>query len=135
MIISSIVNRLNEVFGLTVYTESVEQGFKEPCFFVSRFNTTHKLFLGRRYYDTNQFCINFFPNEGDEREHCDSVAHKLFICLEWLNYGEDLIRGVNMKYDVLDNVLNFYVDYNLFSYRAIDIDNMADVSHKLYAKE
>ena len=58
-IIEGISISLNAEFGdnYTTYTESVEQGLKEPCFFVFCINPTNRVFLGKRYFKTNQMCI------------------------------------------------------------------------------
>ena len=50
-IIEGISISLNAEFGdnYTTYTESVEQGLKEPCFFVFCINPTNRVFLGKRY--------------------------------------------------------------------------------------
>ena len=49
-IIRAISVSLNNEFGdnYTIYTETVEQGLKEPCFFISCINPTNNLFLGKR---------------------------------------------------------------------------------------
>ena len=46
-IIESISISLNAEFGdeYTTYTESVEQGLNEPCFFVFCINPTNRVFL------------------------------------------------------------------------------------------
>ena len=49
-IIEGISIAINTEFGerYTIYTESVEQGLKEPCFFISCLNPTSKVFLGEQ---------------------------------------------------------------------------------------
>ena len=66
-IIESISISLNAEFGdeYTTYTESVEQGLNEPCFFVFCINPTDRLFLGKRYFRENQFCLQYFPADKD----------------------------------------------------------------------
>lgn len=83
-IIESISISLNAEFGdeYTTYTESVEQGLNEPCFFVFCINPTNRVFLGKRYFRENQFCIQYFPADKDRaKEECNAVAERLFHAL------------------------------------------------------
>ena len=108
----------------TIYTESVEQGLKEPCFFISCLNPTSKVFLGERYFRTNQMCIQYIPtNASAEKEECNAVVERLFNCLEYITVGEDLIRGSKMSSEIVDGVLNFFVNYNLFTLRLKNKDD------------
>ena len=135
-IIDGISISINSEFGNTyeIYTESIKQGFREPCFFIYNFNSTNNVFLGRRYFRENQFCINYFPNKGNENMECHEVAEKLYKCLEWINTNGDLLRGSGMKYDILDSVLNFYVNYNLFEYKTQDFIPMGDLTININSK-
>lgn len=69
-LIDSISIAINSEFGdeYEIYTESIKQGFSEPCFFIYNFNSTNDVFLGKRYFRENQFCINYFPNKGNENK-------------------------------------------------------------------
>lgn len=136
-LIDSISIAINSEFGdeYEIYTESIKQGFNEPCFFIYNFNSTNDLFLGKRYFRENQFCINYFPNKGNENKECHSVAERLYKCLEWLNAQGDLLRGTGLKHDILDGVLNFYVNYNAFYHKTEDTIPMGNISQRLNVKE
>lgn len=136
-ITESISISLNAEFGdeYTTYTESVEQGLNEPCFFVFCINPTNRLFLGKRYFRENQFCIQYFPADADrEREECNAVAERLFSCLEYITVTGDLERGTKMKYEVVDGVLNFFVNYDLFVYKVETADAMEEISENVTVK-
>lgn len=122
-IIKALSISLNKEFGdeYTNYIEEVKQGLKEPCFFVSCINPTVKLFLDKRYFRKNQFCIQYFPkNNNRKKEECNDVAERLFLCLELITVNGDLVRGTGMKYEIVDGVLNFFVNYNIFVYRVTE---------------
>lgn len=136
-IIETISISLNAEFGndYTTYTESVEQGLNEPCFFVSCINPTNRLFLGKRYFRENQFCIQYFPaDKGRVKEECNAVAERLYFCLECIDVSGDLVRGTKMKYEVVDEVLNFFVNYDLFVYKAEKSEAMTEISEKVTVK-
>lgn len=117
-IIEAISISLNEEFGddYETHMEEIKQGLKEPCFFVTCLNPTTELFLGKRYFRTNQFCIQYFPETNEKQRECNGVAERMLQCLEYITiYGEDKpIMGTKMKYEVVDGVLNFFVNYDCF---------------------
>mgnify|MGYP003271508679 FL=1 len=117
-IIEAISISLNEEFGdgYETHMEEIKQGLKEPCFFITCLNPTTELFLGKRYFRTNQFCIRYFPETNEKQRECNGVAERMWQCLEYITiYGEDKpIMGTKMKYEVVDGVLNFFVNYDCF---------------------
>lgn len=126
-IIEAISISLNADFGdgYTVYTENEEQGLKEPCFFVSCINPTNNLYRDRRYFRQNQFCIQFFPADRNrEKAECNDTAARLFECLETITVDGDLMRGDKMEYQIVDGVLNFFVNYDCFVLKKYECDPM-----------
>lgn len=117
-IIEAISISLNEEFGdgYETHMEEIKQGLKEPCFFITCLNPTTELFLGKRYFRTNHFCIQYFPETNEKQRECNGVAERMLQCLEYITiYGEDKpIMGTKMKYEVVDGVLNFFVNYDCF---------------------
>lgn len=120
-IIEAISVSLNEEFGdgYETHMEEIKQGLKEPCFFITCLNPTFDLFLGKRYFRTNQFCIQYFPKTDEKQRECNGVAERMCQCLEYITiYGEDKpIRGTKMKHETVDGVLNFFVNYDCFVYK------------------
>lgn len=116
-IIQGISLAIKEKFGneYKVHMEERPQGLKEPCFFVSCLNPTHELFLGRRYFRQNQFVIQYFPkDELHSKRECNETGDRLWSCLEWITVTGDLVMGTRMRYEIVDGVLNFFVNYNMF---------------------
>lgn len=118
-ITSGISVAIGEKFGdgYEIYTESIEQGLKEPCFSIVCINPTSNLFLGKRYFRTNQFCIHYFPHSNDKRSECMNVLETLYDILEWITVDGDLVRGSEMHGELSDGVLNFFVNYDMFIYK------------------
>lgn len=116
-IIDGICIALNQEFGdeYEIYTETKKQGLKEPCFSIVCVNPTQTLFLGKRYYKTNMFCIHYFPASAEPNNEINSVRERLFSALEYITVDGDLIRGTKMTAEVDDlSVLNFMVNYDFF---------------------
>ena len=51
-IVDGISEKLNEVFGdgYKIYTESIKQGLKPPCFFIQLVNPMNTRVLNRRFF-------------------------------------------------------------------------------------
>lgn len=125
-IIDGISISLNAEFGddYKIYTESIEQGLKEPCFSIVCVNPTNELFRGKKYFRKNLFCIQYFPKGEDKRSECMDVLERMFDCLEVIKVDEDLQRGTSMHGEVVDQVLNFFVNYDMFVYKVESTDAM-----------
>lgn len=118
-IIDGISIAIHSEFGdaCEIYTESVEQGFEEPCFSVLCLNPAISQKLGKRYFRTNQFCIHYFPESSEKRLECHAVAERMIGALEYITIDGDLCRGTEMHHEIVDNVLSFFVNYDLFVYK------------------
>lgn len=137
-IIESISISLYTEFGddYTIYTESIEQGLQEPCFFVFCINPTNQLFLGKRYFRENGFCIQYFPkDENQAKQEGNAVAERLYSCLEYISVSRKLLRGTKMKYQIVDGVLNFFVNYDFFVYKTVDLNIMEKLSKNVTVKK
>lgn len=116
-IIEAISITLDAEFGYETHMEEIKQDLVEPCFYISCLNPTVELFLGKRYFRQNQFVIQYFPESDNEQRECNSVAERLMWSLEYITLDGDLIRGTVMKYEVIDGILSFFVNYDCFVYR------------------
>ncbi|MDE5696605.1 MAG: hypothetical protein K2I96_04210 [Lachnospiraceae bacterium] len=139
-IIEAISVALNDAFGdgYEIHMEELEQGLEEPCFFISCLNPSESQFLGKRYLRTNQFCIQYFPAVSEKQRECNDVAERLYECLEYIAPDGDTspIRGTKMNHEVVDGVLNFFVNYDLFVYKkdSVSVPAMEGVSSGIYMK-
>ena len=137
-IIESISITLNAEFGdkYKIHREEKRQGLMEPCFFIQCLNPTEERFFGKRYFRQNQFCIQYFPKDKlHGKQECYAVAERLFSCLEYLDVGGDLVMGTKRKYEVVDGILHFFVNYDLFVYKVGEsVPVMEEVSSETHVK-
>ena len=137
-IIESISITLNAEFGnkYKTHREAKKQGLQEPCFFIQCLNPTEKLFFWKRYFRQNQFCIQYFPEDKLHRnQECYAVAERLLSCMEYLDVGGDPVMGTKMKYEVVDGILHFFVNYDLFVYKVVEsTPSMEEVSSATFVK-
>jgi hypothetical protein len=70
-----------------------------------------------RYFRQNQFCIHYFPASSNKRAECYSVLEKLTNALETIEVDGDMIRGAKMHGEIVDEMLHFFVSYDMFVYK------------------
>jgi hypothetical protein len=129
-IIAGISTALYDAFGerYEIFDDEIKQDLNEPCFFIACLNPTHKQFLGKRYFRTNNFCIQYFPESNAKQHECLEVAESMTECLEIVNVDGVPLRGTKMQYEVSGGVLNFFVNYDYFAYKTEEETPMEDMS-------
>lgn len=116
-IIDGISIKIDELFGETycIYSEDIEQGFNEPCFFISLLQPRSTQKLGNRSYREYNFDIHYFPSLSNEKnKEMNNVSEILMTGLEYITVNESLIRGNKIRSEVVNNVLHFYIKYSAF---------------------
>ncbi|GLI08105.1 hypothetical protein YDYSG_41350 [Paenibacillus tyrfis] len=111
-----IAKRLKELFpAASVYTEQVEQGFTKPAFFVRQTEGAQKHVMNRRYIRTGTFDIAYFPVPGSPQliRDCEMVRDTLYERLELIPWEGHTYRSSGMRYTLADNVLHFYVSFEV----------------------
>ena len=123
-IIDGICEALYEEFGdeYRIYTELVEQGLQEPCFFVQRISDSRNMALGVRYRNDSQYCIHYFPSTRNANDECSYVKDRLYDCLEQISVEEHLINCLDMRSEMNENVLMVMVPYTVFTATASQVD-------------
>lgn len=130
--INKIIDGISEAIftefgdGYDIYTESIEQGLSEPCFSILCLNPTNDLFFGKRYKRNNQFMIQYFPSSDEKNKECNTVRERLFNCLETITIQKDLTRGTKMSGEIVDGVLNFKLNFDMFIHKVENLDNKMD---------
>ncbi|HFL3267945.1 TPA: DUF6838 family protein [Clostridioides difficile] len=128
-IIDGISVKLDKSFGneYTIYSEDVEQGINEPCFFIVPLNPSKVSYPSGRELKKNSFDVHYFPKSDNKSFEINEVAEMLLEELEYIEIDGDLVRGTNMNFEIIDNVLHFFVDYNYFTIKNNDINKMDTV--------
>lgn len=102
-----------------VYDEAVEQGMKQPCFFVLLIESSQNREINRRYKRFNSFDVHYFPDRdaAAPREACELMAERLYSDIEYVSGGEGGYHGTGMRHEIVDGVLHFFVQYNYHLFR------------------
>lgn len=133
-LIDAISKRLLEYFPESVpniYSENIEQGFSEPCFYISLINSTNKNKLGPGRSKRYKFDIMYFNNNSGN-DDLNTMGDKLSTVLEDIQIGDALIHGFDIEYEVKDNKLHFFVEYPvLASYEVEKVSKMASLKERI----
>ena len=117
-IIEGISLGLNSVFGdnYTIYADSkLMQGLQTPCFFIALLSPSQEPKLKGRYFRRHPFDIHYFPKTHGDYVEMAAVAERLYGVLEYITTTTgDVLRGTELNYEIIDNVLHFRINYNLF---------------------
>ena len=116
-ILDGISTQLYNTFGdkYTIYTEEVKQGLKTPCFFIKLLNPTNTKEVGVTYFRQNQYVLHFMPEDTNEpRQEIHTILDDLYLAMEHIFVVGNLVRGTGLRGEPHDNILLFYVNYNVF---------------------
>ena len=107
--IYDITKKLHENFpDHKIYTETIEQGFKQPCFLVTQLSGGGNREIGNRFGFENQFMVQFFPvpykiqSTHTELKQCRDMLEKLRLLL--IDVGN--YHAVELNGTISDDVLN-----------------------------
>lgn len=123
-LIDGISVKLNQVFGddYRIYSENVNQGLQEPSFFIAVLNPTQSQVIGLRFFKEHPFDIHYFPSKDGGNQEIQDVASELFEALEYITLlNGDLVRGTEMHYEKVNDVLHFFVKYNMFVHKQVEV--------------
>lgn len=134
-IIDGISNALYANFeGVAIYSESIEQGFDEPCFFVMPLNPSETPLIGVRAYRSVPLDIHYFPkSKTAPNAEMEGVASKLYGILRRIALLDgNSLNGMKLHHEIQDNVLHFFVEYKPIIKYMRDPDEMQeDLTHKV----
>jgi hypothetical protein len=82
-----------------------------PCFLVRLISPEHRHVLGRRYLRIHPFDIQFFAAEP-QAEQMYAMAEQLTEVLQHIEAGGRQVRGAKMRFEIVDDVLHFFVEYS-----------------------
>ena len=91
--------------------EPIPQNLRPPYFFVQLLEPTHSRELGRRYMRVHPFDVHYFA-PGRENAAMYDMADRLTAALEQIMIAGRVVHGTGMRFQVIDGVLHFFVQYS-----------------------
>ena len=123
LILNAVTRQLGTTFGngYHYYVEDVEQGFTEPCFTVDVLLPLLRSKSPVLYDRTMPVVIHYFSDsKNDTKNDCYTKAEQMVECLEYLPFEGGLIRGENINWQMVDDVLKVHVTYKLTTMRVTE---------------
>lgn len=121
-VLNAVTKQLGKTFGKSFryYLENVEKNLKPPCFTVDMIDSRSHLRNNGIYDRTLVLVVHYFTdNLLDTKKDSHSIGEQAMECLELLNVDKYAIRGENLSYHMVDDVLQVFVTYR-FNTRRVD---------------
>ena len=120
-----------DVAQYKIYTETVEQDIKQPCFFVmclSPHSQKQTAVRSRRYYLVE---VTYFPqSEETPVQECAQVYEELVDCLTDISVEKVVVHGDEISGNVVDGLLHFQITYDLFLLKREETEAMEECTEQ-----
>ena len=131
LILDSVSKQLGTTFGLDYhyYVEDVEQNLTKPCFTIDTLIPLQRSRNKILYDRTMPIVVHFFSdNTTNVKRDCYQKAEQIIECLEYLPFKNTILRGEDISWEIVEDVLQVFVTYKFMSKRVEDVeDAMNDV--------
>lgn len=128
-VLNAVTVQLHSTFGdsYKYYVENVEQNLKKPCFTIDTIIPLQRSKSPVLYDRTMPMVIHYFTEDKkDTKTDCYAKAEQIVECLEYLPFETTILRGENISWQIVDEVLQVFVTYKFTTAKVINpLDNMA----------
>ena len=124
--LDAITTQLGKTFGSTYhyYVENVEQGLQKPCFTVDMLMPLERSKSSILYDRTMLIVVHYFgKNQKTIKRDCYSVSERLIDCLEYVPFKNTLIRGEDISWHLIDDVLQLFITYKFTTKTDVPFEN------------
>ena len=112
--LNAVTKQLGTTFGTGYhyYLETVEQNLITPCFTVDLLTPIQRSKSAILYDRTMPLVLHYFSDsETDIKKDCYEKAEQIIECLEYLPIKGNFIRGENISWKIIDDVLQIFLTY------------------------
>lgn len=130
-LLTAVTKQLGTTFGTSYcyYVENVEQGLTKPCFTVDLLVPLQRSRNLVLYDRTMPLVIHYFSDsKTDLKKDCYSMAEQIVECLEYLPFQNTKLRGEDISWQIVDDVLQVFVTYKFITER---VENEGDAMETL----
>lgn len=113
-ILNAITKQLGTTFGNSYhyYVEDVEQGLTKPCFTVDLLIPLQRSRSPFLYDRTMPIVVHYFSDsKKDLKNNCYEMGERIVECLEYLPFKDTKLRGEDISWQIVDDVLQVFVTY------------------------
>lgn len=122
-VLKAVTKQLGKTFGneYRYYVEDVEQGLKKKCFTVDMLIPLQRSKSPVLYDRTMPVVVHYFSgSEHDVKNDCYVMGEQIVECLEYLPFKNTILRGENISWHMVDDVLQLFVTYKFTTRRVVD---------------
>lgn len=122
-ILNAVTKQLGTTFGngYHYYVEDVEQNLTKPCFTAGLLIPLMRSKSPVLYDRTMPIVIHYFSDsENDLKNNCYAIGEQLVECLEYLPFENTLLRGEDISWQVVDDVLQLFITYKFTTIRVTE---------------
>lgn len=113
--------------GYKYYMENVEQNFTTPCFTVDMIQPTIRSRSPKLYDRAVQIVVHYFNDDRtDIKRTAYSMSEDIIACLEYLPFKNTLLRGENMSWQLVDDVLQVFITYRFMTMKNVSTEDSMD---------
>ena len=123
-LLNAITTQLHTTFGdsYRYYVEDVEQHLSKPCFTIDTVIPLQRARSPVLYDRTMPMVIHYFTDDKqDTKKDCYAKAEEIMECLEYLPFENTILRGEDVSWQIVDEVLQVFVTYR-FTTKKITAD-------------
>lgn len=123
-ILNAVTKQLGTTFGSSYryYLENVEQDLKTPCFTVDMLIPLQRSKSPVLYDRTMPIVVHYFSDSTKNiKADCYKMGEQIVECLEYLPFESTLLRGENISWQVVDDVLQVFITYKFATQKVVPI--------------
>lgn len=129
--VASVVNAVTKQLGTTFgtnyhyYIEDIEQGVTKPCFHIAPRITLQRSKSPVLYDNTVPIVVHYFSDSlNNLRKDCYSIGEQVVECLEYLPFDNTILRGEDISWQMVDDVLQVFITYRFTTKRSVEMNLM-----------
>lgn len=127
--LNAVTKQLGTTFGAKYhyYLETVEQDLIIPCFTADMIIPTQRSRSPVLYDRTMPIIVHYFSDSKNNiKADCYKMAEQIVECLEYLPFEGGLIRGEDISWEIVDDVLQVFITYKFTTIRATEVEDTMD---------
>lgn len=128
-VLNAVTKQLGTKFGSSYcyYVEDVEQGFKKPCFLVIPRIQLMRSKSPVLYDRTFPLVLHYFSDSTKNlKKDCNDKAEKIIEYLEYLPFQDTILRGEDISFQIVEDVLQVFITYKFTTRRITEIEDTID---------
>ena len=113
-LLNAVTKQLGTRFGqkYRYYMEDVQQNLTKPCFTADVLIPIQRSKSPILYDRTMPIVVHYFSDSKTNlKQDCYSIGEQLVECLEHLPFENTILRGQDISYQIVDDVLQVFITY------------------------